>query len=82
MVEWGGHHGGWGGFGPPSYIVKKCPAMNGQYISIDGYGSRLWEIKLTFCESSNMTSGNTSHKSTEKYKTKRFLLGNERQWTE
>ena len=25
MVEWGGHHGGWGGFGPPSYIVKKCP---------------------------------------------------------
>jgi hypothetical protein len=26
MVEWGGHHGGWGGFGPPSYIVKKCPA--------------------------------------------------------
>jgi hypothetical protein len=28
MVEWGGHHGGWGGFGPPSYIVKKCPACN------------------------------------------------------
>ena len=28
MVEWGGHHGGWGGFGPPSYIVKKCP-VNG-----------------------------------------------------
>ena len=27
MVEWGGHHGGWGGFGPPSYIVKKCPAI-------------------------------------------------------
>jgi hypothetical protein len=27
MVEWGGHHGGWGGFGPPSYIVKKCPAL-------------------------------------------------------
>ena len=27
MVEWGGHHGGWGGFGPPSYIVKKCPAV-------------------------------------------------------
>ena len=25
MFEWGGHHGGWGGFGPPSYIVKKCP---------------------------------------------------------
>ena len=25
MVEWGGHHEGWGGFGPPSYIVKKCP---------------------------------------------------------
>ena len=25
MVEWGGHHGDWGGFGPPSYIVKKCP---------------------------------------------------------
>jgi hypothetical protein len=22
MVEWGGHHGGWGGH----YIVKKCPA--------------------------------------------------------
>ena len=28
MVEWGGHHGGWGGFGPPSYIVKKCPGYN------------------------------------------------------
>ena len=28
MVEWGGHHGGWGGFGPPSYIVKKCPGPN------------------------------------------------------
>jgi hypothetical protein len=27
MVEWGGHHGGWGGFGPPSYIVKKCPEV-------------------------------------------------------
>jgi hypothetical protein len=27
MFEWGGHHGGWGGFGPPSYIVKKCPAL-------------------------------------------------------
>ena len=27
MVEWGGHHGGWGGFGPPSYIVKKCPGI-------------------------------------------------------
>ena len=27
MVEWGGHHGGWGGFGPPSYIVKKCPDL-------------------------------------------------------
>ena len=25
IVEWGGHHGDWGGFGPPSYIVKKCP---------------------------------------------------------
>ena len=26
MVEWGGHHGGWGGGAlPPSYIVKKCP---------------------------------------------------------
>jgi hypothetical protein len=25
MVEWGGNHGGWGGFGPSSYIVKKCP---------------------------------------------------------
>ena len=21
----GGHHGDWGGFEPPSYIVKKCP---------------------------------------------------------
>jgi hypothetical protein len=31
MVEWGGHHGGWGGFGPPSYIVKKCPDI---YISM------------------------------------------------
>ena len=28
MVEWGGHHGGWGGFGPPSYIVKKCPGVS------------------------------------------------------
>jgi hypothetical protein len=28
MVEWGGHHGGWGGFGPPSCIVKKCPGMS------------------------------------------------------
>jgi hypothetical protein len=27
MVEWGGHLGGWGGFGPPSYIVKKCPVV-------------------------------------------------------
>jgi hypothetical protein len=27
MIEWGGHHGGWGGFGPPSYIVKKCPDL-------------------------------------------------------
>ena len=27
MVEWGGHHGDWGGFGPPSYIVKKCPVL-------------------------------------------------------
>jgi hypothetical protein len=24
MVEWGGHHGGWGGALAPSYIVKKC----------------------------------------------------------
>ena len=30
MVEWGGHHGDWGGFGPPSYIVKKCPATFSQ----------------------------------------------------
>jgi hypothetical protein len=33
MVEWGGHHGGWGGFGPPSYIVKKCPDYN-NYIKL------------------------------------------------
>ena len=24
MVEWWGHHGGWGDFGPPSYIVKNA----------------------------------------------------------
>ena len=34
MVEWGGHHGGWGGFGPPSYIVKKCPERYSDFIGI------------------------------------------------
>jgi hypothetical protein len=34
MVEWGGHHGGWGGFGPPSYIVKKCPGMAIKHIIV------------------------------------------------
>ena len=42
MVEWGGHHGGWGGFGPPSYIVKKCPAVpnftNKNYVQYTCYG--------------------------------------------
>jgi hypothetical protein len=33
MVEWGGHHGGWGGFGPPSYIVKKCPEYQFRLVS-------------------------------------------------
>ena len=39
MVEWGGHHGGWGGFGPPSYIVKKCPAVNNKLKCREGSGS-------------------------------------------
>ena len=29
MVEWGGGTMGAGGLCPPSYIVKKCPAVRG-----------------------------------------------------
>jgi hypothetical protein len=46
MVEWGGHHGGWGGFGPPSYIVKKCPEPC----------SNCYTAKVTFSNNWNYTS--------------------------
>jgi hypothetical protein len=46
MVEWGGHHGGWGGFGPPSYIVKKCPAVNSHFTNKNSYQS---DALFTLC---------------------------------
>ena len=47
MVEWGGHHGGWGGFGPPSYIVKKCPGKF--YIHLLDLTLRLMFHSATAC---------------------------------
>jgi hypothetical protein len=47
MVEWGGHHGGWGGFGPPSYIVKKCPVPRGVVGMASG---SVWVSTLTLQE--------------------------------
>jgi hypothetical protein len=46
MVEWGGHHGGWGSFAPPpSYIVKKCPGSIGQKYHHSN-PSDLWTLKI------------------------------------
>ena len=46
MVEWGGHHGDWGGFGPPSYIVKKCPEYLCQLVP---QGYQIPDYPIPFC---------------------------------
>jgi predicted nucleic acid-binding Zn finger protein len=59
MVEWGSHHGGYGGFGPPSYIVKKCPGNRGLKIGHFRYtiivahrgNSRHMALKENYCTS-------------------------------
>ena len=50
MVEWGGHHGGWGGFGPPSYIVKKCPDRIYRHRCAQDMGNFFYVVILTLDE--------------------------------
>jgi hypothetical protein len=62
MVEWGGHHGDWGGFGPPSYIVKKCPGLEPKMVTISAHNTNIYKIfklcKAIFSKLCNISQPN------------------------